>query len=64
MERVEKLIPPKAWNRTYQEIKEFESQLANFGTVVIKFWVHITEEEQPARLKERKRNKYKRYKLT
>ncbi len=64
VERVEGLTPARAWKRAYQEIKEFESQLANSGTVLIKFWIHITFEEQLARFKERKRNKYKRFKLT
>ena len=64
VERVEGLASAKAWKRAYQEIKEFESQLANFGTVLIKFWIHITIEGQLARFKERKRDKYKRFKLT
>ncbi len=64
VERVEGLTPARTWTRAYQEIKEFESQLANSGTVLIKFWIHITLDEQLARFKERKRNKYKRFKLT
>lgn len=44
VELVENLPPTRAWKRAYQEIKKFESQLTNFGTVLIKFWIHITVE--------------------
>ncbi len=64
VERVESLTEVAAWSRAYREIKEFESQLANFGTVIVKFWMHISRQEQLARFEERMRNKYKRYKLT
>ena len=64
VERVESLTEVAAWSRAYREIKEFESQLANFGTVIVKFWIHISKEEQLARFEERMRNRYKRYKLT
>ena len=64
VERVESLTEAAAWSRAYREINEFESQLANFGTVIVKFWIHISRQEQLARFQERMRNKYKRYKLT
>ena len=42
VERVEGLSTPVEWQRAYQEIKDFEAQLVGFGTIVIKFWLHIS----------------------
>lgn len=64
VERVEKITPEEDWQRAYQEINEFESQLCEFGTVLFKFWVHISPEEQLKRFEERKANPFKAYKLT
>jgi polyphosphate:AMP phosphotransferase len=64
VERVERLCSEPEWRRAYQEINEFELSLANFGTVVVKFWLHISKEEQLRRFKERERTEYKRYKIT
>lgn len=64
VERVEKFCTETEWERAYQEINEFEEHLANFGTVVCKFWVQISEKEQLKRFKERKQTDYKRWKLT
>ncbi|MEB3735106.1 hypothetical protein ULF88_15770 [Halopseudomonas pachastrellae] len=52
------------WQRAYGEINDFEQQLSDSGTLVIKFWLAITEEEQLKRFKAREHSPVKRYKLT
>jgi len=64
VERVEGFCKPDDWKRAFQEINEFESQLVSFGTVLVKIWIHITQEEQLRRFEERKNNPFKNYKLT
>ncbi len=64
VERVEALCPKKAWQRAYEEINEFERQLIDDDTVLLKFWLHITEDEQLARFEARQKDPYKRWKIT
>ncbi len=64
VERVEGFAGEEEWRRAYEEINRFESQLTSHGAVLIKFWVHITPEEQLDRFKARMETPYKRWKLT
>ena len=64
VERIEGFCTPDDWKRAFQEINEFESQLVSFGTVLVKFWIHITQEEQLRRFEDRKDNPFKSWKLT
>jgi AMP-polyphosphate phosphotransferase len=64
VERVEHLITEEAWRRSYGEINDFEAQLAEHGTVVLKFWLHIDPHEQLRRFKEREETPYKKWKIT
>jgi polyphosphate:AMP phosphotransferase len=64
VERVEDFASPLEWRRAYSEINEFERQLTRFGIVLVKFWLHITPEEQLRRFEERQSIEYKRWKLT
>jgi len=64
VERVEGYAAPEAWARAYSEINQFEQQLLDHGTTVIKLWVHISKEEQLKRFRERERIHYKSWKLT
>ncbi len=64
VERVEGFAAEPEWRRAYTEINEFERQLTEFGIVLVKFWLHITAEEQLRRFKERREIAYKRWKLT
>ena len=64
VERVEGFATEAEWRRAYQEIKEFELSLANFGAIVVKCWFHISPEVQLERFKEREQKDYKRYKIT
>jgi polyphosphate:AMP phosphotransferase len=63
VERVRGLTPRADWQRAYAEINEFERQLAEHRTVVAKFWMSVSQEEQLARFKERDRNRLKRFKV-
>ena len=64
LERVEGLCITEAWQRAYKEINEFENMLADYGTVIIKFWLHIDKDEQLRRFKARDETPHKRWKLT
>ncbi len=64
VERVEGFCSEPQWKRAYQEINEFERQLADFGTVIVKFWLHIDPEEQLRRFHERQQNSDKLWKIT
>ena len=52
VERVEGFAPELAWQRAYKEINSFERQLRDFGTVLAKFWIHSSCEEQLRRFEE------------
>jgi polyphosphate kinase 2 (PPK2 family) len=64
VERLEGFCTEEEWKRAYREINEFERQLVDFGTVLVKFWIHISKEEQLARFEARKETPYKAWKLT
>ena len=64
VERVEGFAREDEWMRAYQEINNFEEQLADHGMVVLKFWLHIGKDEQGRRFKEREKTTYKQYKIT
>lgn len=57
VERVERFCTEDQWRRAYQEINEFERQLAEFGTAMVKFWLHIDPQEQLRRFEARQREK-------
>ena len=64
VERVEGFAREEEWRRSYDEIKSFERALADEGAVMIKFWMHISDEEQLKRFDARKNDPLKRWKLT
>ncbi|EOQ97132.1 polyphosphate kinase 2 [Leptospira wolbachii serovar Codice str. CDC] len=64
VERVEGFASESEWSRAYEEISLFEEQLVSFGTIVIKFWLHIDSDEQLLRFETRKNDPLKRWKLT
>jgi polyphosphate kinase 2 (PPK2 family) len=49
--RTQKLVKKKEWQAAYQDIEEFESTLAADGTVILKFWLHISRKEQAKRFR-------------
>jgi polyphosphate:AMP phosphotransferase len=64
VERVEGFAAEEEWRRAYAEINEFEQQLTRHGIVLLKYWVHITKDEQFKRFKERESIPHKQWKLT
>ena len=64
VERVEGFAGEAEWKRGYKEINSFERQLREFGAILVKFWIHISREEQLRRFEERKAIGYKSWKLT
>ena len=51
--RVHGIVPKSVWSKRYNRIREFETLLADAGTHIVKFYLHISPEEQLARFKER-----------
>lgn len=64
VERVEGFASPAQWLRAYSEINQFEEQLVDHGVVLVKYWLHITQDEQLRRFQERRRLSFKQWKLT
>jgi polyphosphate kinase 2 (PPK2 family) len=64
VERVEGFATVDEWTRAYEEIVEFERSNALEGLILIKFWLHISAEEQLKRFRRRERDPLKRWKLT
>ena len=64
VERVEGYCSEADWLRAYAEINDFEHQLASAGTIVVKFWLQISDDEQLRRFKERQDTEFKRFKIT
>ena len=64
VERLEGFCTEEEWKRAYREINEFERQLVDFGTILVKFWIHISQEEQLRRFEFRQETPYKAWKLT
>ena len=51
--RVEELVPKQVWKKRYDAINAFEQHLANEGTTVVKLFLHISQDEQAERFRER-----------
>jgi polyphosphate kinase 2 (PPK2 family) len=64
VERVEGFCKPEEWKRAYREINEFERQLMDAGTILVKFYLFISKAEQLARFKARESDPYKHWKIS
>jgi polyphosphate kinase 2 (PPK2 family) len=64
VERVENFATEVQWRRAYEEITDFEHSLAEEGLVVIKLWLHMSDEEQLRRFERRRDDPLKAWKLT
>jgi polyphosphate kinase 2 (PPK2 family) len=64
VERVEGFATEMEWMRAYAEINDFEEQLVEHGSVLLKYWVHITAHEQLERFRLREKTPHKAWKLT
>lgn len=63
VERVEGFCTETDWKQAFNEINEMEDNFRHFGSIVLKFWVHIDKDEQLKRFKAREENPHKRWKL-
>jgi PPK2 family polyphosphate:nucleotide phosphotransferase len=61
--RVRELVPPKRWKARYRHIRDFERMLADEGTAICKFFLHISKDEQGERLQARLDNPHKHWKF-
>ena len=64
VERVEGYASEEEWHRAYGEIADFERSLVVEGTILIKFWIHISQDEQLKRFERRRNTPLKRWKLS
>jgi PPK2 family polyphosphate:nucleotide phosphotransferase len=62
--RVKKLVSEKVWSPRYEEINNFEHLLSQNGTILLKFFLHISYDEQERRLLAREEDKDKSWKLS
>lgn len=53
VERVHRTVAPPVWRKRFAEINAFEQTLANHGTVIVKFFLHLSRDEQRRRIEER-----------
>lgn len=61
--RVHNYVPPEVWSKRFDQINEFERNLAENGTTILKFYLHIDLEEQKERLQARLDDPTKRWKF-
>jgi PPK2 family polyphosphate:nucleotide phosphotransferase len=61
--RVHKMVPEELWKERYGHIRDFEELLAEHGTIVLKFFLHISSAEQKKRLLKREEDSRKAWKL-
>jgi PPK2 family polyphosphate:nucleotide phosphotransferase len=64
VERVHKLVPEQVWQKRYDEINEFEDLLVEQDTTIMKFFLHISSEEQKKRIEERLKDPTKEWKFS
>lgn len=64
VERIEGFCCEEEWRRAYGEINEMEKEWTNFGTLLIKFWMHIDKETQLKRFTARMNNPHKNWKIS
>ncbi len=64
VERVEGFATKEQWSRAYEEIVQFERTLAAEGMIMVKFWLHVSEDEQLRRFEDRAADPLRRWKLT
>ena len=62
--RVHELVPPEVWQPRYEQINHFEKLLTDTGTTVLKFFLHISREEQKERFEARLADPHKNWKFS
>ncbi|MDZ4816512.1 MAG: UDP-galactose-lipid carrier transferase [Verrucomicrobiota bacterium] len=63
VEKIENFATKEEWSRAYKEINNFEKTLSDDGAILLKFYIHISKEEQLSRFKARQANPYKHWKI-
>jgi PPK2 family polyphosphate:nucleotide phosphotransferase len=61
--RVHELVPEDVWSKRYEQINNFEKMLSESGTVILKFFLHVSQDEQKERLRERVEDPSKNWKF-
>ena len=61
--RVNELVPESVWSKRYEQINNFEKMLSENGTVILKFFLHVSQDEQKERLRERVEDQTKNWKF-
>lgn len=64
MARVNSLVPKPLWKARYQHIRDFETLLSEHGTIILKFFLHISRKEQEQRLIAREQEPRKAWKIS
>ena len=64
VERIEGFCTKQEWQRAYKEMNDMERDLADSGTIVLKFWMQIDKDEQERRFRARQENPQKQWKIT
>ena len=64
VERVEEFATPDEWERAYSTIVGFERTFCAEGGILVKFWLHVSDEEQLHRFEKRQKNPLKSWKIT
>src|SRR5437867_2369973 len=63
VERVKDLVPEQVWKKRYDHVNEFERMLAEEGMVILKFFLHVSKDEQKKRLESRLNDPHKQWKF-
>jgi PPK2 family polyphosphate:nucleotide phosphotransferase len=61
--RVHNLVPEEVWSKRYEQINNFEKMLSENGTIILKFFLHVSRDEQTERLRERVEDETKNWKF-
>jgi PPK2 family polyphosphate:nucleotide phosphotransferase len=62
--RVDDIVPPEVWRERYEQINQFEKLLADTGTTILKFYLHLSKDEQKKRFESRIEKPEKRWKFS
>lgn len=63
VERVKEIVPKKVWSARYEHINDFERMLTGEGVTLLKFFLHVSKDEQKRRLEARLRDPHKNWKF-
>src|SRR5690606_2457762 len=63
VERLEGFCRPDEWKRAFNELNDFERELVDHGQIVLKFWLHISRDEQLRRFRAREETPFKVHKI-